>query len=70
MTNGKVLEFKQELKKLKKRVKQMESQRELTRSFDHKAELIEMKKIKLRMKEMLTHEEYEEIEKWLEQDET
>ena len=45
MTNGKVLEFKQELKKLKKRVKQMESQRELTRSFDHKAELIEMKKI-------------------------
>ena len=48
----------------------MESQRELTRSFDHKAELIEMKKIKLRMKEMLTHEEYEEIEKWLEQDET
>ena len=29
-----------------------------------------MKKIKLRMKEMLTHEEYEEIEKWLEQDET
>ena len=70
MTNGKVLEFKQELKKLKKRVKQMESQRELTRSFDHKAELIEMKKFKLKMKEMLTQKEYDEIEKWLEQDET
>ena len=70
MTNGKVLEFKQQLKKLKKRVKQMESQRELTRSFDHKAELIEMKKLKLKMKEMLTQKEYEEIEKWLEQDET
>ena len=70
MNNGKVLEFKQDLKKLKKRVKQMESQRELTRSFDHKAELIEMKKIKLKMKEMLTQKEYDEIEKWLEQDET
>jgi len=71
-----VLEFKQELKKLKKRVKQMEAQREKNRSWIHKAELLEMKKQKLKMKEMLTHieentlstplSEYEAIEKWME----
>lgn len=74
--DDKVLEFKQELKKLKKRVKQMEAQREKNRSWNHKAELLEMKKQKLKMKEMLTHieentlstplSEYEAIEKWME----
>ena len=42
--DDKVLLFKQELKKLKKRVKQMEAQRERNRSWNHKAELLEMKK--------------------------
>jgi uncharacterized protein YdcH (DUF465 family) len=74
--DDKVLEFKQELKKLKKRVKQMEAQREKNRSWNHKAELLEMKKQKLKMKEMLAHieentlstplSEYEAIEKWME----
>lgn len=74
--DDKVLEFKQELKKLKKRVKQMEAQREKNRSWNHKADLLEMKKQKLKMKEMLTHieentlstplSEYEAIEKWME----
>ena len=74
--DDKVLEFKQELKKLKKRVKQMEAQREKNRSWNHKADLLEMKKQKLKMKERLTHieentlstplSEYEAIEKWME----
>ena len=48
-----VLLFKQELKKLKKRVKQMEAQRNTNRSWNHKAELLDMKKQKLKMKEIL-----------------
>ncbi len=77
--DDKVLLFKQELKKLKKRVKQMEAQRERNRSWNHKAELLQMKKQKLKMKEMLRHieentlstplSEYEAIEKWLEENE-
>jgi len=77
--DDKVLIFKQELKKLKKRVKQMEAQREKNRSWNHKAELLEMKKQKLKMKEILKHieentlstplSEYEAIEKWLEEKE-
>ena len=72
-----VLLFKQELKKLKKRVKQMEAQRNTNRSWNHKAELLDMKKQKLKMNEILKHiqehtlstplSEYEAIEKWLEQ---
>ena len=72
-----VLLFKQELKKLKKRVKQMEAQRNTNRSWNHKAELLDMKKQKLKMKEILKHveehtlstqlSEYEAIEKWLEE---
>ena len=72
-----VLLFKQELKKLKKRVKQMEAQRNSNRSWNHKAELLDMKKQKLKMKEILKHveehtlstplSEYEAIEKWLEE---
>ena len=41
-----VLLFKQELKKLKKRVKQMEAQRNTNRSWNHKAELLDMKKMR------------------------
>ena len=53
MTEEKILYFKQQLKKLKKQVKQMESQREKTRSWNHKAELLEMKKQKLYWKDLL-----------------
>ena len=73
----KVLLFKQGLKKLKKRVKQMEAQRKRNRSWNHKAELLDMKKQKLKMKEILRHIEehtlssplsqYEAIEKWVEE---
>jgi len=50
----KILYFKQQLKKLKKQVKQMEAQREKTRSWNHKAELLEMKKQKLYWKDLLS----------------
>ena len=53
MTEDKILYFKQQLKKLKKQVKQMEVQREKTRSWNHKAELLEMKKQKLYWKDLL-----------------
>ena len=53
MTGDKILYFKQQLKKLKKQVKQMEAQREKTRSWNHKAELLEMKKQKLYWKDLL-----------------
>ena len=46
-------EIKQELKSLKKKVKQMEAQREKIREWAHKAELLEAKKMKLRYKEIL-----------------
>ena len=48
-----VAEVKQELKALKKKVKQMESQRERIREWAHKAELLDAKKMKLRYKEIL-----------------
>ena len=79
LSQRKLLLNRKELKKLKKRVKQMEAQRERNRSWNHKAELLEMKKQKLKMKEMLRHieentlstplSEYEAIEKWLEENE-
>ena len=46
-------EIKSELKALKKKVKQMEAQRERIREWAHKAELLDAKKMKLRYKQML-----------------
>jgi len=46
-------DMKRELKALKKKVKQMESQRERIREWAHKAELLDAKKMKLRYKEIL-----------------
>ena len=46
-------EIKSELKTLKKKVKQMEAQRERIREWAHKAELLDAKKMKLRYKQML-----------------
>jgi|TARA_R110000822_G_scaffold82290_2_gene194795 hypothetical protein len=45
-------DIKQELKRIKKRVKQLEAQRELVRAWEHKAELLDLKKQKLKYKEM------------------
>ena len=56
MSSAKILHFKQELKKLKKEVKQMESQRDLNRSWNHKEILIDKKKEKLQMNS--THQHY------------
>ncbi len=53
MNNEKVLNYKQELKKLKKTVKQMEAERGKVRSWDHKQILIDAKKKKLQMKQLL-----------------
>jgi len=52
MASAKILNFKQELKKLKKTVKQLEAQRELNRSWDHKEILLDSKKKKLQMKQL------------------
>mgnify|MGYP003630185589 FL=1 len=65
MTTAKILYFKQELKKLKKEVKQMESQRDLNRSWDHKEILIDKKKEKIQMKQLL-----DELEEMRDKDET
>ena len=46
-------DIKKELKALKKKVKQMEAQREKVREWAHKAELLDAKKTKLRYKEIL-----------------
>ena len=46
-------DIKKELKALKKKVKQMEAQREKVREWAHKAELLDAKKMKLRYKEIL-----------------
>ena len=46
-------EIKSALKALKKKVKQMEAQRERIREWAHKAELLDAKKMKLRYKQML-----------------
>ena len=46
-------DMKRDLKALKKKVKQMESQRERIREWAHKAELLDAKKMKLRYKEIL-----------------
>ena len=46
-------EIKSQLKALKKKVKQMEAQRERIREWAHKAELLDAKKMKLRYKQML-----------------
>ena len=43
MTANKVLDFKQSLKKLKKKVKQLEAERDLNRSWNHKEILIDAK---------------------------
>ena len=48
-----VLDFKQSLKKLKKKVKQLEAERDLNRSWNHKEILIDAKKKKLQMKQLL-----------------
>ena len=63
MTDDKILYFKQQLKKLKKQVKQMEAQREKTRSWNHKVELLEMKKQKLYWKDLL-----HSIENWTDEE--
>ena len=46
-------DIKKQLKALKKKVKQMEAQREKVREWAHKAELLDAKKMKLRYKEIL-----------------
>jgi|TARA_R100001509_G_scaffold155239_1_gene117536 hypothetical protein len=46
-------EIKQQLKALKKKVKQMEAQRERIRDWAHKAELLDAKKMKLKYKQIL-----------------
>ena len=46
-------EIKQQLKALKKTVKQMEAQRERIRDWAHKAELLDAKKMKLKYKQIL-----------------
>ena len=46
-------DMKRELKALKKKVKQMEAQRDRIREWAHKAELLDAKKMKLRYKEIL-----------------
>ena len=46
-------DIKKELKTLKKKVKQMEAQRERIRDWAHKSELLDAKKMKLRYKEIL-----------------
>ena len=46
-------DIKKELKALKKKVKQMEAQREKVREWAHKAELLDAKKMKMRYKEIL-----------------
>ena len=51
-------EIKQQLKALKKKVKQLEAQRERIREWAHKAELLDAKKLKLKYKQIL-----EELEK-------
>ena len=53
-------EVKQQLKALKKKVKQMEAQRERIREWAHKAELLDAKKLKLKYKQIL--EELEQNE--------
>ena len=70
MTDDKILYFKQQLKKLKKQVKQMEAQREKTRSWNHKVELLEMKKQKLYWKDLLLNLEHmsdEEIDAYVQE---
>lgn len=52
-------EIKQQLKALKKKVKQMEAQRERIREWAHKAELLDAKKLKLKYKEILEELENE-----------
>jgi|TARA_R110000796_G_scaffold41135_1_gene101855 hypothetical protein len=51
------IDIKQELKRIKKRVKQLEAQRELVRAWEHKAELLDLKKQKLKYKEALDKNE-------------
>ena len=46
-------EVRQQLKALKKKVKQMEAQRERIREWAHKAELLDAKKLKLKYKQIL-----------------
>ena len=46
-------QVRQELKALKKKVKQMEVQRERIREWAHKAELLDAKKLKLKYKQIL-----------------
>jgi len=52
-TNMTQEQIKQELKALKKKVKQMEAQRERIREWAHKEELLDAKKMKLKYKEIL-----------------
>ena len=52
-------EIKQQLKALKKKVKQMEAQRERIREWAHKAELLDAKKLKLKYKQILEELENE-----------
>jgi len=76
MTMGNnVLDFKQSLKKLKKKVKQLEAERDLNRSWNHKEILIDAKKKKLQMKQLLDELEEmrasdtsdEKLNKWIDE---
>ena len=76
MTMGNnVLDFKQSLKKLKKKVKQLEAERDLNKSWNHKEILIDAKKKKLQMKQLLDELEEmrasdtsdEKLNKWIEE---
>ena len=75
MIENKILDFKQSLKKLKKKVKQMESERDLNRSWNHKEILIDAKKKKLQMKQLLDELEQmrasdtsdEKLNKWIDE---
>ena len=75
MIENKILDFKQSLKKLKKKVKQMESERDLNRSWNHKEILIDAKKKKLKMKQLLDELEQmrasdtsdEKLNKWIDE---
>ena len=52
-SNSTVMPTNGSLKSLKKKVKQMEAQREKVREWAHKAELLDAKKMKLKYKEIL-----------------
>ena len=70
MTENKVLDFKQSLKKLKKKVKQLEAERDLNRSWNHKEILIDakMKQLLDELEEMRASDTSDEkLNKWIDE---